>query len=178
MDDPHHGSSTPLLRGDAPNLVDLELGEPEVAIRPDRDALRQAARCGDEEFGEAATGGETPDLVAGPLGEPQVAVRPDRDALRPVPGRWGGESRDAAIGSDTPDDVGPSGEPQIAIRPGGDAERVAAARGDIELGDSAGCGPGGSAAQAQQADTGNYSCEKCSQVRPPFSTVHIASSFR
>src|SRR6266702_4819145 len=178
MDDPHHGSSTPLLRGDAPNLVPLGLGEPQVAIGPDRDALRPATGRGNGECGEAARGGEAPDGVPLERGEPQVAVRPGRDELRPVQGRWGGESRDAAIGSDTPEDVGPSGEPQIAIRPGGDAERVAAARGDIELGDSAGCGPGGSAAQAQQADTGNYSCEKCSQVRPPFSTVHIASSFR
>src|SRR6266567_4298083 len=223
MDDPHHGSSTPLLRGDAPNLVPLGLGEPQVAIRPRGDAQRLAAKFvptprGQGEHGIVATGGETldaipkgqgePQIAIGPgrdaerpakgngeLGdkarsgdapnlvdiefcEPEVAIRPDRDALRQAARCGDEEFGDAATGSETPDDVGPSGEPQIAIRPGGDAERVAAARGDIELGDSAGCGPGGSAAQAQQADTGNYSCEKCSQVRPPFSTVHIASSFR
>src|SRR2546430_76468 len=70
-----------LLRGDAPNVANIEFRKPEVAIRPDRDALRQAALCGDGELGEAATGGDTPDLVPGPLGEPQVAIRPGGDLL-------------------------------------------------------------------------------------------------
>lgn len=42
------------------------------------------------------------------------------------------------------------GEPEVAIRSGRDAERRS--RGDIELGDGACCSPGGSCAQAQQAD--------------------------
>ena len=52
MDDPHHGSSTPLLRGDAPNLVPLGLGEPQVAIGPGRDAERPAK--GNGELGDKA----------------------------------------------------------------------------------------------------------------------------
>ncbi len=55
-------------------------------------------------------------------------------------------------------------EPEIAIRASRDAPGQASRR---ELGDSAYFGPGGSTAQAQQADAGNYGGEKGGQVRPP-----------
>src|SRR6266567_4751287 len=62
------------------------LGEPQVAVRPDRDALRPATGRGNGECGEAARGGDAPDGVPLERGEPQVAVRPGRDELRPVQG--------------------------------------------------------------------------------------------
>src|SRR5256885_5829297 len=128
-----------LLRGDAPNLVPIELGEPQVAIRPGRDAQWLAAK-----------------FVPTPRGQ--------------------GERGETAAGGDAPD-VSPSGEPEVAIRPGRDADRVAAARGGGELGDSAGFGPGGSATQAQQADTGDQGGKQSGQVRPPTRMVHVSFSF-
>jgi hypothetical protein len=68
------------------------------------------------------------------------------------------------------------GEPEVAIRPGRDAERLAR-QSEGELGDGACCGPGGSAAQAQQADRGNDSSEKGGQARPQTRTIHVSFSF-
>ena len=52
-----------LARGDAPNLAPNLLGEPQVAIRAARDALRPATGRGDTAAAgdEAATGGDVPD---------------------------------------------------------------------------------------------------------------------
>ncbi len=158
-----------LLRGDPPNLVPPVLGEPDVAIRAGRDALRVAAKSvltgpWQWEQGGAATGGDAPDAIPKGQGEPQVAIRPGRDAERVAIGRGDGEPGDVALGGDAPDLVRRRGEPQVAIRPGGDAIRTALGRGDGELGDGARCGPGGSSAQAQQADTGDQGGEQCGQV--------------
>src|SRR6266702_3223964 len=114
MDDPHHGSSTPLLRGDAPNLVPLGLGEPQVAIRPRGDAQRLAAKFvptprGQGEHGIVATGGETLDAIPKGQGEPQIAIRPGSDLLRlaairgPAVLLWQRELGDSPAGHDTPD---------------------------------------------------------------------------
>src|SRR5213592_4615349 len=54
-------------------------------------------------------------------------------------------------------------EPEVAIRPGCDAGRPARRR-KGELGDNARFGPGGSNAQAQQADAGNQGDDECSHV--------------
>src|SRR5947209_8780234 len=80
---------TRLLRGDAPNLVPVELGEPQVAIRAGRDAQWLAAKFvptprGQRERSETATGGDAPDAVPKGQGEPQVAIRAGRDAGRPA----------------------------------------------------------------------------------------------
>src|SRR6266487_2398559 len=162
-----------LLRGDPPNLAHILLGEPEVAIRPGCDALRSALGRGDTEPGEAAAGRDAPDLVPTGVGKPEVAIRPGGDAERAI---GHGELGDAATGGDAPDLARAIREPEVAIRPGGDVERRALRR-DGVLGDGACCGPDGSAAQAQQTDTGNYGGEKCGQVRPPSRTIHGSFSF-
>src|SRR6266702_3663930 len=142
-----------LLRGDAPNLARILLGEPEgLAIRPGGDALRSALGCRDaKKSGEAATGCDAPDLVPTPiqLREPEVAIGPGGDASKPTAkrggptGRWQGELGDTACRGDAPDLVRKVfGEPQIAIRPGGDALGAAIGRGDGESGEAA---PGGDA---------------------------------
>src|SRR6266568_4627211 len=142
-----------LLRGDAPNLARILLGEPEgLAIRPGGDALRSALGCRDaKKSGEAATGCDAPDGVAIEFCEPQVAIRPGGDAERPAAsrrptGRWQGELGDTARRGDAPDLV-PAPiqlrEPEVAIGPGGDASKPTAKRGGPtgrwqgELGDTA-----------------------------------------
>jgi hypothetical protein len=122
-----------LLRGDAPDLVPLELGEPQVAIRPGRDAQWLAAKFSPTgrrqgERSGATTGGDAPDAIEKGQGEPQVAIRPGRDALRPATGRGNGERGEAATGGDAPDRVRSRREPQVAIGPGRDADREAAAQ--------------------------------------------------
>src|SRR5437588_10716177 len=84
-----------LLRGDAPNLVPIELGEPQVAIRPGGDALWLAAKFGptargEGARGEAAAGGDAPEDVTKGEGGPQVAVVPRGD--HPWPASSGVES--------------------------------------------------------------------------------------
>src|SRR5215469_11974148 len=72
-----------LARADAANLAHILLGEPDVAIRPDRDTLRPALGSGGEEPGDKeACRGDAPDEVAILLGEPKVAIRPARDGMR------------------------------------------------------------------------------------------------
>src|SRR6266567_7839966 len=128
-----------LLRGDAPNLVPVELGEPQVAIWAGRDAQWLAAKFvptprGQGERGETAAGGDAPDAVPKGQGEPQVAIRPGRDALRQAALCGDGELGEAATGSDTPDPVpGALGEPQVAIRPGRDLLGLAAIGGPTVL---------------------------------------------
>jgi hypothetical protein len=86
----------------------------------------------------------------------------------------------ALLRGDPPNLVPPAlGEPDVARvnRPGRDAHRNALGRGDGELGDGVRFGPGGSTAQAQQADTGDQGREQCDQARPPSRTIHASSSF-
>ena len=75
--------TTPAGR-DPADPVAGDLGEPEVAVRPGRDAVRAAVRGGDRELGDRAGGRDPADLVAGVLGEPEVAVRPRRDPGGPL----------------------------------------------------------------------------------------------
>ena len=159
--------------GDAPNLAPIKFREPEVAIRPGRDADGEATLRLDVELGDGPTGGDASDLVPTGVGKPEVAIRPGGDAERAI---GHGELGDAATGGDAPDLARAIREPEVAIRPGGDVERRALRR-DGVLGDGACCGPDGSAAQAQQTDTGNYGGEKCGQVRPPSRTIHGSFSF-
>src|SRR6266849_3135920 len=72
--------------GDAPDLVGAIFGEPQVAVRPRRDASRAAEGRWDRVFGNHSGGGDPADVVdAGLVGarfdEPQRAVRPCGDAL-------------------------------------------------------------------------------------------------
>src|SRR5205807_3525102 len=95
-----------LLRGDAPNLVPIELGEPQVAIRPGRDAQWLAAKFvptprGQGERGETAAGGDAPDGVPKGQGEPQVAIRPGGDP--PWRASSDGETGDEGRGADAAD---------------------------------------------------------------------------
>jgi hypothetical protein len=90
-------------------------------------------------------------------------------------GPWQGEQDGAATGGDAPDAVPKGqGEPQVAIGPGRDVHRIALGRGDGELGDGAHFGPGGSSAQAQQANTDKHGGEQCDQARPPSRDIHVA----
>src|SRR3989442_14335503 len=96
-----------LARGDAPNLVPLELGEPQIAIRAGGDAQPLAAKfeptvCGQGEPGDAAASGAAPDAIPKLKGEPQVAIRPARDALRPATEAADVKLGDAARGGDAP----------------------------------------------------------------------------
>ena len=70
-----------------PMRLPVGLGEPEVAVRPRRDAVRLAAG-GDAaaELGDRAGRGDAADPVAVGLGEPEVAVRPRGNAERPAVG--------------------------------------------------------------------------------------------
>src|SRR5437588_9399299 len=96
-----------LACGDAPNLARTLLGEPQVAIRAARDALRPATGRGDTAAAgdEAATGGDVPDGVPNLLSKPEVAIRPGRDAPRRAGSRFRtgpgqGEQGAAATGGD------------------------------------------------------------------------------
>src|SRR6266849_4060871 len=89
-----------LARADPPNLACILLGEPQVAIRPGRDARRLT---GSRELSDAATGSDAPDLVPKVLGEPQVAIRPGRDADGEAIMRMDAELSEAATGGDAPD---------------------------------------------------------------------------
>src|SRR5260221_14780469 len=76
-----------LARGDAPNLVPIKFGEPEVAIRAGRDAQRLTARGGPTGRGQggqggAASGGDAPDAIRKGRGEPRGAIGPGREATR------------------------------------------------------------------------------------------------
>ena len=87
-----------LARADPPNLACILLGEPQVAIRPGRDADGEAIMRMDAELSDAATGSDAPDL-ANEFREPEVAIRPGRDALRHATGRGDRELGDG-VGQD------------------------------------------------------------------------------
>lgn len=76
------------LGGDAPDFIGLLFGEPQVAIRSGRDAVRSAADTGVEARGDRIldnrpTGSDSADLARLDLGKPQRSVGSHRDALRP-----------------------------------------------------------------------------------------------
>ena len=126
-----------LLRGDAPNLVPIELGEPQVAIRPGRDAQWLAAKFvptprGQGERGETAADGDAPDAVPKGQGEPQVAIRPGGNP--PWPASRDVELSDEARSGDAPNVANIEfRKPEVAIRPGGDLLGLAAIRGPTVL---------------------------------------------
>src|SRR5215469_11903176 len=86
---------------DAPDLA--RIGEPQVAIRSDRDELRSGRASGERELGDAAASGDAPDLARGFFREPQVAIRSSRDTHRPAVVRVDAEVRDGPTGGDAPD---------------------------------------------------------------------------
>src|SRR5215467_3715825 len=53
-----------LLCGDAPDLVGIQLSEPQVAIRPGDNALRVTVVPGKGKLGDGPLRGDTPDLIA------------------------------------------------------------------------------------------------------------------
>src|SRR5207244_2954323 len=70
--------------GDAPDAVAEVFREPEVAVRPGRNAVRPAVRAdAGGELGDDALGRDPPDAFA-ILREPEVTVRPRRDADGPA----------------------------------------------------------------------------------------------
>src|SRR5712692_2736595 len=58
----------------APNLVALVLGEPEIAIWPIGDSQRLAIRHWQRKFAQSTCGRDTPSAVAKVLRKPEVAV--------------------------------------------------------------------------------------------------------
>jgi len=124
-----------LARADAPNLAAILLGEPQVAIRPGRDAVRSAQCRGGVSFHcNAAAGRDARNVVPNEFREPEIAIRAGRDARRITGSR---ELSDAASGGDAPDLANEFREPEVAIRAGRDARRLATGRGDGELSDAA-----------------------------------------
>ena len=124
-----------LARADAPNLAAILLGEPQVAIRPGRDAVRSAQCRGGVSFHcNAAAGRDARNVVPNEFREPEIAIRAGRDARRITGSR---ELSDAASGGDAPDLANEFREPEVAIRAGRDARRPATGRGGGELGDPA-----------------------------------------
>ena len=69
--------------GDPPDLVDVLLGEPEVAVRERRDVPGLRVRRRQRVLRDDALRGDLPDLVPDALREPEVAVRAGRDPVRP-----------------------------------------------------------------------------------------------
>src|SRR5215471_6417212 len=86
---------------DAPDVAPI--GEPQVAIRSDRDELGSGRACGERELGDTAASGDAPDLARGFFREPQVAIRSSSDTHRPAVGRGDAELRDGPAGGDAPD---------------------------------------------------------------------------
>ena len=134
-----------LLRGDAPNLAPLALGEPQFAIRPGRDEPRLATGCGDVEKGEAAAGRHAPNVAHLDFRKPEVAIGARRDTLSPagsipvlIPTDSKGDLGDTATSADVPDLVHQAfGEQECTIRASRDTLRPAPGRGDGERGDAA-----------------------------------------
>jgi hypothetical protein len=125
--------------GDAPDLVCILFGKPEIAIRSCCDANRCAVGRRNGELGDDTCRGDAPDLVPIILGEPEVAIRSGGDGNRQAAKRggptvrWQGELGDDACRGDAPDLVRTIlGEPEVAIWTGGDAVRRAP---DGKLGD-------------------------------------------
>ena len=63
-----------LARGDTPDLATGNLGEPDIAIRPGRNARRSALGCGDMERGEAAAGRDASDRADIEFRKPEIAI--------------------------------------------------------------------------------------------------------
>ncbi len=59
---------------EAPDLIPITLGKPEIAIGSGGDPVGLAAGGWDRKLGEGAVGAEAPDLVATILGEPEIAI--------------------------------------------------------------------------------------------------------
>src|SRR5439155_23129679 len=99
----------PLLRSsggtDGADLVAEALGEPQVAVGTQGDAIWIAARRGDGELGEHPRRSDPPDLVAAELDEPQVAVGAGRDVVRVAGRRGDAELGEHPRGGDPPDVV-------------------------------------------------------------------------
>src|SRR5581483_8002197 len=119
------GELRDLSRGrDAADVRRAVLGEPQVAVRADGDALGGARRCRQLELGERAGRGQPADLRLPLFGEPEVAVRSGHHpvGLR----RRRGAERDGELGQvavrvEPGDLVGPLlGEPQVPVGPDGD----------------------------------------------------------
>ena len=111
-------------RGDPPDPVAVELGEPEVAVRAGGDAVRAAPAVM-----PAVNSVTVPAGVIRPIRSPSNSVNqrlPSGPAAMPFGRRVGGDARaelgDGAGGGDPPDPVAEElGEPQVAVRPGGDS---------------------------------------------------------
>jgi len=105
-------------RGDPPDLVTAQLGEPEVAVRAGRDPIWAAGRCGDRKLADLAARGDSPDLVDGILGEPDVPIGARRDLVGAA-GRCGDRKlADLAARGDSPDLVdGILREPEVPLGP-------------------------------------------------------------
>ncbi|MEI2734377.1 MAG: hypothetical protein V9G24_05855 [Rhodoblastus sp.] len=114
-------------RGDAADLVQRRLGEPEGAVRPGHDIAGRAGRGGDREFRDCAGGRNAADLVAAIFDEPQGAVRSRGYPVGRTAGRRDRKFCEGSAGCNAADLVaGIFDEPQIAVRSTRDAVRDAA----------------------------------------------------
>jgi hypothetical protein len=69
-------------RRDAADLSGVVFGEPEISVRPCRDALGFPEGGRNVELGHDAGGRDPPDLVCNVLGEPEISVGTRRDPRR------------------------------------------------------------------------------------------------
>jgi hypothetical protein len=67
-------ASHTLARGNTPNILPRDFGEPDIAIRPGGDARGSALGRGDTERGKEARGGDPPDHAPIEFRKPQVAI--------------------------------------------------------------------------------------------------------
>src|SRR5207302_2039335 len=116
-------------RHDPTDLAGAVLGEPDVPVRAERDALGVAAGGGDRELGHLAQPRDTADLVGRSLGEPQVPVRARRYPERSSGRGWCRVLVDRPGRSDTPYprvDVRILREPESSIVSARDGDRSGA----------------------------------------------------
>jgi hypothetical protein len=120
---------------DAPNLIAIAFGKPEIAVEAGRNRNSCCSWRGNRKFGDGAGRGDTPNPIPIVFGEPEVAVGAGDDAERTAPGR---ELGDVATGCDVSNHVGsPFGEPEVAVGAWCDESREIKSSRDIELGESA-----------------------------------------
>src|SRR6266487_4198724 len=126
---------------DASDLVAINLGKPEMAIRSGCDPDWDAAGCWESELGDHATGADAPDFPdfvaqAQDLGKPEIAIRSGGDPDGVAIGCEDRDLGDRAAGADASDFVAlVLGKPEIAIGSGSDPDWGAIGCEDRELGD-------------------------------------------
>ena len=99
--------------------ISLTLGEPDIAVRPENDAVGTGFHGRHGELGDRPVQGDASDAVAFLLGEPEIAVAADRNTDWHAAGGGKGEFAErAGIGIEAADfRRAVLTEPQIAVTP-------------------------------------------------------------